>query len=153
MSSLTGCPWQDFYQFTISGRRRRTVNRPIRFRDVADSTDVTVISSVSTSLMDRTNYVEANHICSLCKDSNNLKIVRNASVLLVDYSSISPVFVQGRLNQMPSGHRCVSDGSHRSLSQLPKPPHSQHQHNHRLTPSSWWCPIKGRQQKFPWRFK
>ena len=67
LSSLTGSPCQDVFQFTISGHRRRTVNRPIRFRDGADSTDVTVTSSASTangcqSVFDRTNFVETNDI-------------------------------------------------------------------------------------------
>ena len=76
LSNLTDSPCQDVCQFTISGHRRRTVNRPIRFRDGADSTDVTATSSVLTSnecqfLFDRTNSVETNDICSLCKVSNN----------------------------------------------------------------------------------
>ena len=67
-----------FFQFTISGHRRRTVNRPIRFRDGVDSSDVTATSSVSMSngcqsLFDRTNSVKTNDICSLCKVSNNRK--------------------------------------------------------------------------------
>ena len=65
------------------------MNRPIRFRDGADSTDVTVTSSVLTSnecqsLLDRINSVETNDICPLCKVSNNLVVV---------YSSISLAFV------------------------------------------------------------
>ena len=88
LSNLTGSPCQDVFQFTISVHRRRTVNRPIRFRDGVDSSDETATSSVSTSngcqsLFDRTNSVETNDICSLCKTSNNRKI----------YSSISPAFV------------------------------------------------------------
>ena len=76
LSNLTGTPSQDVFQFAISGHRRRTVNRPIRFRDGADSTDVTLTSSVLASnecqsLFDRTNSVETNYICSLCKVSNN----------------------------------------------------------------------------------
>ena len=78
LSNLTGSPCQDVFQFTISGHRRRTVNRPIRFRDGIDSSDVTATSSISTSngcqsLFDRTNSVETNDICSLCKVSNNRK--------------------------------------------------------------------------------
>ena len=78
LSNLTGSPCQDVCQFTISGLRRRTVNRQIRFRDGADSTDVTVTSSVLASnecqsLFDRTNSVEADDICSMCKVSNNRK--------------------------------------------------------------------------------
>ena len=49
LSNLTGSPCQDVFQVTISGHRRRTVNRPIRFRDGVDSSDVTATSSVSTS--------------------------------------------------------------------------------------------------------
>ena len=64
-----------FFEFTISGHRRSTVNRPIRFRDGAD---VTVTSTVLTSnecqyLFDRTNSVETNDICSLCRVSSNHK--------------------------------------------------------------------------------
>ena len=78
LSNLTGSPCQNVCQVTISGHRRRTVNRPIRFRDGVDSSDVTATSSVSTSngcqsLFDRTNYVETNDICSLCKVSNSRK--------------------------------------------------------------------------------
>ena len=78
LSNLTGSPCQDVFQFTISGHRRRSVNRPIWFCDGADSTDVTVTSSVLTlnecqSLFDWTNSVETNDICSLCKVSNNRK--------------------------------------------------------------------------------
>ena len=78
LSNLTGSPCQDVFQFTISGHRRRTVNRPIRFHDGVDSSDVTATSSVSTSngcqsLFNRTNSVETNNICSLCKVSNNRK--------------------------------------------------------------------------------
>ena len=78
LSDLTGCPCQDVFQFTMSGHRGRTVNRPIRFRDGVDSSDVASISSVSTSngcqsLFDRTNFVETNDIYSLCKVSNNRK--------------------------------------------------------------------------------
>ena len=78
LSNLTGSPCQDVCQFTISGLRRRTVNRQIRFRDGADSTDVTVTSFVLASnecqsLFDRTNSVEADDICSMCKVSNNRK--------------------------------------------------------------------------------
>ena len=78
LSNLTGSPCQDVFQFTISGHRRRTVNRQIRFHDGADSTDVTVTSSVLTSnecqsLFHRTNSAETNDICSLCKVSNNCK--------------------------------------------------------------------------------
>ena len=70
LSNLTGSPCQDVFQFTISGHHRRTVNRSIRFRDGADSNDLTVTSSVSRSnecqyLFDRTNSVETNDICSL----------------------------------------------------------------------------------------
>ena len=77
LSNLTDSLCQDVFQFTISGRRRRTFNRPIRFRDGTDSTDVTVTSSVLTtneyqSLFDRTNSVETNDICSLCKVSPQL---------------------------------------------------------------------------------
>ena len=80
LSNLTGSPCQDVFQFTISGHRRRTVTRPIKYRDGADSTDVTVTSSVLASneclsLFDRTNSVETNDICSLRKASNNHKIV------------------------------------------------------------------------------
>ena len=49
LSNLAGSPCQDVFQFIIYGRRRRTVNRPIRFLDGADSTDVTATSTVSTS--------------------------------------------------------------------------------------------------------
>ena len=78
LSNLTGSPCQDVLKLTISGQRRGTVNRPIRFREGADSTDVTVTSSVLASnecqsSFDRTNSVETNDICSLCKVSNNLK--------------------------------------------------------------------------------
>ena len=78
LSNVTGSPCQDVFQFTISGHRRRTVNRPIRFCDGVDSSDVTATSSVSTSngcqsLFDMTNSVETNDICSLCKVSNNRK--------------------------------------------------------------------------------
>ena len=76
LSNQTSSPCQDVYQFTISERRRRTVNRPIRFRDGADWTDETVTSSISSSnecqsLLDRTNSVEPNDIRSLCRLSNN----------------------------------------------------------------------------------
>ena len=79
LSSLTGSSCQDVLKFIISGNRRRTVNRPIRFRKGADSTDITVTSSVLTSnecqsLFDRTNSVKTNDICSLRKDSNNRKM-------------------------------------------------------------------------------
>ena len=72
LSSLTGCPCQDVFQFTISWHRRRTVNRPIRFCEGAVSTDIAVTSSVLTSnecqsLFDWTNSVETNDICSVCK--------------------------------------------------------------------------------------
>ena len=78
LSNLTGSPCQDVFQCTISGHRRRTVNRSIRFRDCVDSSDVASTSSVSTSnacqsFFDRTNSVETNDICSLCKVSNNRK--------------------------------------------------------------------------------
>ena len=78
LSNLTRSPCQDVLTFTISGHRRRTVNRPIKFREGADSTEITFTSSVSTtnecqSLFDRTNSVEPNDICSLCKVSNNRK--------------------------------------------------------------------------------
>ena len=71
LSNLTGSPCQDVFQFTISGHCRRTVNRPIRFHKGADSTDVTVTSSVLTSnecqsLFDRTNSLKTNDICSVC---------------------------------------------------------------------------------------
>ena len=76
LSNLTGSSCQDVFQFTISGHHRRNVNRTIRFREGADSTEVTITSSVSTtnvcrSLFDRTNSVEINDICSLCIVSNN----------------------------------------------------------------------------------
>ena len=48
-SRLTDSPCLDFHQLTISCRRRRTVNRQIRFHNGADSTDIIVTSSVSTS--------------------------------------------------------------------------------------------------------
>ena len=95
-SNLTGSPCQYVFQFTIFGHRRRTVNRPIRFSDGADSTGVTVTSSVLTSngcqsLFYGTNSVETYDICSLCRVSN---IVREgASVQVVVYSSISPALV------------------------------------------------------------
>ena len=78
LSNLTDSTCQDVFQFTISGHRRRTVNRPTRFRDGANSTDVTVTSSVLTSnecqsLFGRTNSVETSDICSLCNVSNNRK--------------------------------------------------------------------------------
>ena len=84
LSNVTGSPCQDVFQFTISGHRRRTVNRPIRFCDGVDSSDVTATSSVSTSngcqsLFDRTNSVKTNDICSLCKVSNNRKRGRPCS--------------------------------------------------------------------------
>ena len=46
LSNLTGSPCQDVLKLTITGHRRRTVNRPIRFREGVDATDVTVTSSV-----------------------------------------------------------------------------------------------------------
>ena len=71
LPKLTGFPFQDVLQFTISGHRRRIVNRGNRFRDGADLTDVAVTSFVITSnecqsLFNRTNSVEANDIFSLC---------------------------------------------------------------------------------------
>ena len=76
LSNITVSPCQDVFQLTISGHRRRTVNRPIGFHDGAESTDVAVTSSVLTSnecksLFDRTNSVKTNDICSLCNVSNN----------------------------------------------------------------------------------
>ena len=78
LSNLNGSPCQDVFQFTISGHRRRTVNRSIRIHDSAYSTDVTVTSSVLTSkecisLFDRRNSVETNDICPMCNVSNNRK--------------------------------------------------------------------------------
>ena len=78
LSNLTDSPCQDVFHPTISMHRRRTVNRPNRFRDGADSTGVTVTLSVLTSndfqsLFDRTNSVETNDICSLSNVSNNRK--------------------------------------------------------------------------------
>ena len=78
LSNLTGSPCQDVFLFAISRHRRRTVNRPIRFRDGVDSSNVTATSSVSMSngcqsLFDRANSVETNDICSLCKVSSNRK--------------------------------------------------------------------------------
>ena len=67
-------------------RRRRTVNIiSVRFQDGADSTVVTVTSSLSTSnecqsLLDRTNSVGANDICLLCQYSNNHKSGRLCSI-------------------------------------------------------------------------
>ena len=49
LSNLTDSSCQDIFQLIDTGHRRRTVNRPIRSRDGADSTDVTVTSSVLTS--------------------------------------------------------------------------------------------------------
>ena len=91
LSKQTGSPCQDVFQFTISGHRRRTVNKPSIFREGADLTDVSVTSSVQTSnecqsSFDRTNSVETNDICSL----QNFK---QLAVLVVVYSSISPAFV------------------------------------------------------------
>ena len=79
LSNLTDSPCQDVFQFTISLLRRRTVNRPIRFHEGADSTDVSVTLSVLTlnecqSLLCRTNSVKTNDICSLCNVSNNSKM-------------------------------------------------------------------------------
>ena len=96
LSNLTGSPCQDVFQFIISGHRRKTVKRPIRFRDVADSTDVAVTSSVLTSnecqsLFDRTISVETN-IFVLCAKFQTI-VRENASILVVVYSSISPAFV------------------------------------------------------------
>ena len=76
LSNLTDSPCQDVFQFTISGHRGSTVNRPIISHEGADSSDVTVTSSVLTSnecqsLFDRTNSVKTNDICSLCKVSSN----------------------------------------------------------------------------------
>ena len=76
LSNLTSSPCQDVFQFAIFGHCRRTVNRPIRFHDGADSTDVVVTSSVLASnecqsLFHRTNSVKINDICSLCKVSSN----------------------------------------------------------------------------------
>ena len=57
---------------------KKNCQQTVRFRDGADSTDVTFTSSVLTSnerqsLLDKTNSVEANDICSLCNVSNNRK--------------------------------------------------------------------------------
>ena len=78
LSSQASSPCHDVHRFTISGRLRIIVNRPIRFRDGADLTDVTVTSSVSSSnecqsLLDRTNSVETNDVCSQCRGSSNRK--------------------------------------------------------------------------------
>ena len=67
-----------FFQLIDTGHCRRTVNRPIRSRNGADSTDGTVTSSVLASnecqsLFDRANYVETDYIYSLCKVSSNRK--------------------------------------------------------------------------------
>ena len=69
LSDLTGSSCQDVFQFANSGHCRRTVNRPIRFRDGADSTDVTVTSFVlmsneCQSLFDRANSAKFQTIVS-----------------------------------------------------------------------------------------
>ena len=113
----TDSPYQDVSKSTIYGRRiRRTVNRTIRFRDGADSTDVTVTSSLSTSsefqsLLDSTNTAEQMIFVHCVKFQAMVR--EDASVLLADYFTMSPAFVQGRLIQMPSDHESVSVASHR----------------------------------------
>ena len=143
LSNLTGFPCQDVFQFTISGHRRRTVNRPIGFREGADSTDVTVTLSVLTSnecqsLFDRTNSVETNDICSLCKVSNNRKSLCSICGLFFHFTCV-------RLGKAESNglrswfcQRCLSPVS----SQLPNPPNTQNQHNLRLTLNCLHCQKK-----------
>ena len=74
-SKQTGSPSQDVDQSFMSGRRRRrNVNRPIRFHDGPNLTDVAVTSSLATSnerqsLLDWTT----NDICALCQASSHLR--------------------------------------------------------------------------------
>ena len=152
LSNVTGSPCQDVFQFTISGHRRRTVNRPIRFYDGVDSSDVTATSSVSTSnvcqsLFDRTNSVETNDICSLCKVSNNRKRGRPCSSCGLFFHLTCVRLGKAESNALRSWFCCVA--SHQFQSQLPCLPNTQHQHNLRLTLNCLHCLKKGIHQKSP----
>ena len=134
LSNLTGSPCQGVFQFTISGHRRKTVNRPIRFRDGADSTDVGVTSSVlmsneCQSLFGRTNSVETNHICSLYKVSSNRIRRRLCSGCGLFFHLTCVRLGRAESNALMSWfcQRCLSPVSVTTS----KP--TQHQHNLRLT--------------------
>ena len=152
LSNLTGSPCQDVFQFTISGHRRRTVNRPIRFCNDVDSSDVTATSSVSTSngcqsLFDRTNSVKTNDICSLCKVSNNRTRGRLCSSCGLFFHLTCVRLGKAESNALRSWfcQRCLSPVS----VTLPYLPNTQHQHNLRLTLNCLHCLKKGRHKKSP----
>ena len=150
LSNLTGSPCQNVFQFTISGHRKGTVNIPIRFRDSVDSSDVTATSSVPSngcqSLFDRTNSVETNYICSMCKVSNNHKRGRLFSSCRLFFHLTCVRLGKSESNAIRSWfcQRCLSP-----VSVTTYLPNTQHQHNLRLTLNCLHCLKRGRHQKSP----